>query len=295
MEEHKIRFGVDGGHSLIGVLTKPTGQWTNNSQKVVVLVHGAMANKNSFYHKHLAEHLTTELGYHTFRYDALGVGESIPIYQTNSSEQFRNMMSGFWENVKDLKSACEFLQSTHGLRVAFVFGHSYGGQLAHMFAVQYGQRFGLEGIGGINMRFDLEYWRETYYKHNQNWVLKFKNRGKLVQHTVTKDDVDLYAQVPMLDVEKITCDVINIYGLIADKELNQANYDTGTKLLTDGVVPFTDVEYPANLIKNHTLKFMEHVGHFYREDGSHEKLWAVLREWLIYMEQRRQPSSTSRL
>ena len=74
MEEHKIRFGVDGGHSLIGVLTKPTGQWTNNSQKVVVLVHGAMANKNSFYHKHLAEHLTTELGYHTFRYDALGVG-----------------------------------------------------------------------------------------------------------------------------------------------------------------------------------------------------------------------------
>lgn len=58
-----------GRHTLVGVLATPVGTsgdgvgvrsandnagpaWDGN--EVVVLVHGAMANKNSFYHKHLA-------------------------------------------------------------------------------------------------------------------------------------------------------------------------------------------------------------------------------------------------
>ena len=34
-----------------------------------------MANKNSFYHKHMAANLTGQLGYCTFRFDFVGNGE----------------------------------------------------------------------------------------------------------------------------------------------------------------------------------------------------------------------------
>ena len=40
-------------------------------------------------------------------------------------------------------------------------------------------------------------------------------------------------------------------------------------------VPFSDVEFTANLIKHHTLRFIYGVGHYYREDGANEKLYNV--------------------
>jgi|EP00945_MAST-04E_sp_MAST-4E-sp1_P006403 hypothetical protein len=281
MEESKMKFAVNGGHYLVGILTKPTTNKLNtNQKKVIILVHGGMANKNSFYHKHLAKCLSIELGYCTFRYDLLAHGESVPIFkERGSKEQYRNMMSGFLKNLDDLKTACEYLQGTHGLQIAYVFGHSAGGQLAHMLAVRHGERFRFEGVAGINMRFDLEYWRKTYTSKNGDWVLNFKNRGKAVCHTVKRHDVDAYADVPMKEVSGIECEVLNVYGILGE-QTNQANYDTGAKMLTDGVVPFTDVESTANLIPHHTLKFMDNVGHYYREDGSHEKLWVVIRDWM---------------
>ena len=42
------------GHDLVGILSSPEDALTV-PRKVVVLVHGGMANKNSFYHKQLAQ------------------------------------------------------------------------------------------------------------------------------------------------------------------------------------------------------------------------------------------------
>jgi hypothetical protein len=154
-----------------------------------------------------------------------------------------------------------------------------------MFAHRYGTQFGLEGVAGVHMRFDLEYWRQTFLKKGGEWKLAFKNRGQPVEHNgenwkvvgkfidmyivillvwlffrpVTREDVDVYASVPMRDVANIKCPVLNVYGILG-QQTNQASYDTGTELLTDGVVPFSDVEYPANLCANHTLRFLHGVG-----------------------------------
>lgn len=51
-----------GHHTLAGILTSPTNRAATElvhgeAQSVVVLLHGAMANKNSFYHKTLAANL----------------------------------------------------------------------------------------------------------------------------------------------------------------------------------------------------------------------------------------------
>eukprot|EP01047_Picozoa_sp_COSAG01_P064134 COSAG01_NODE_8437_length_2785_cov_4.217424_2_plen_95_part_00 len=64
----------------------------------------------------------------------------------------------------------------------------------------------------------------------------------------------------------------------------QASYETGGLPLTDGVVPFADVEGVSNAIGaaaagggggcQHTLRFLPGVGHFYREEGAVPKLSA---------------------
>ena len=95
----------EGIHRLVGILTQPSAGVAARGE-VVVLVHGGMANKNSFYHKHLASKLASE-GFHVFRCDFVGNGESEPIFKaaadgTDTTEAYRNMMSGFWLDVEDL-------------------------------------------------------------------------------------------------------------------------------------------------------------------------------------------------
>jgi pimeloyl-ACP methyl ester carboxylesterase len=79
MEEIQVKFVASGGNQLSGILTKPLSSTGANENKVVVLVHGGMAHKNSFYHPSLAYSLATEEGFTVFRYDALSAGESRPI------------------------------------------------------------------------------------------------------------------------------------------------------------------------------------------------------------------------
>ena len=280
--ERRLTFRGASGNELVGLLTSPA----RDASAVVLLVHGGMANKNSFYHKHLAQRLGDELGYCTFRYDMSGNGESVPITKPGSSEQARNMMGGFWEDVADLRVAVLFLQRDRGLRVDCIVAHSRGGQVAHMLAARHGAELGIPRIAGANMRFDLEYWRSTRAKYvageEGEWKLQFKNRGKAAQHTVSEEDVDVYASVPMHEVAGIECEVLNAYGLLPPGGTSgQASYDVGVELLTDGVVPFSDCEAPANLIRHHTLRFLPGVGHFYKEPGSSEKLFVALRDWLL--------------
>ena len=53
-------------------------------------------------------------------------------------------------------------------------------------------------------------------------------------------------------------------------------------MTSDGVVPLSDVpEYGNRLGGRHTLKLLPGVGHYYKEDGAKERLWEVLREWLV--------------
>lgn len=70
-------------------------------------------------------------------------------------------------------------------------------------------------------------------------------------------------------------------GLLSEDQPRQAAYDTGAEPLTDGVVPFADVEPPSNLIPDHTLRFLPNVGHYYREPGSADRLWHAIRAWLL--------------
>ena len=137
----------------------------------------------------------------------------------------------------------------------------------------------------VTHRWDLEYWRTTRTKRaaeDGEWVLRWRNRGKPIKHTVTVSDADTYATVPMHHVAALeSVHVLNCYGVLGSQEGSQASYDTGPAMLTDGVVPYADVEGPANAVRHHTLRFLPGVGHFFREEGSSQKLWLVLRDWLL--------------
>ena len=93
VEEQTLKYASScGRYMLSGTITRPvtpTGKLPPRctvapfshlstsafSSKCIVLVHGGMANKNSFYHKHMAANLTGQLGYCTFRFDFVGNGE----------------------------------------------------------------------------------------------------------------------------------------------------------------------------------------------------------------------------
>ena len=225
-----------------------------------------------------SEKLTTELGYATFRFDHTGNGESEPTLNDNG-EQFRSFMSGFWDDVNDLDVTVNYLQLEHGLSTHCIVGHSRGGQVVHMYAAKHP---GVPNIVGVNMRYNLEYWRSTWKKHvakDGHWTLSWKNRGRPIKLVVSKHDADTYADVPMERVALIRAAVLNVYGMVAGG--SQASYDTGNSMLTDGVVPLVDVEEPANRMINHTLRFLPGVGHYYREAGASDKLWLAIRDFLV--------------
>ena len=303
----KVAYTGASGLTLVGILTTPrssiatttssssSSSSSSPSSSCVLLLHGGMANKNSFYSPFLAERLAAELGLSTFRFDCTGCGESLPITSPEGAhpeEQSRNMMGGFWDDVADVGATIAFLSTERGLSVDTLVGHSRGGQVAHMYAMRHPSS-SVRRVVGANMRFDLEYWRDTWATKGGDWTLAWKNRGKRVQHAVIKADVDTYAEVPMGDVAQLHhVDVLNIYGILSMGAAggtgeSQATYDVGdAALLTDGVVPFTDVEHTANLIPNHTVRFLPGVGHYYREEGSNDKLWVAVRDWLRGKEER---------
>ncbi len=260
-----------------------------------------MAHKNSAYHRTLAARISA-FGWYTVRFDHVGCGESATAAtssfsggggggdsRSEASEQVRNMMGGFWDDLADLASVVKQMQGPpHRMQVECLVGHSRGGQLVHMFGLRHAERLGIPRICGVNMRFDLGYWarmrREKAAANPGGWVLRWNNRGQPVKHTVTAADAEAYAAVPMLDVARIpsTVNVLNCYGVLGPGAgaSGQASYDTGSAMLADGVVPWTDVSEPANLVQSHTLRFLPGVGHFFREDGAAEKLWVVLRQWI---------------
>ena len=288
--EEKVTFEGASGNQLVGILTTPAlpSALSGSSApfplgRCVVLVHGGMANKNSFSHPLIAKGLANELGYRVFRYDATGNGESVPI-TGSGSEQARNMMSGFWDDVDDLASTVRMLEM-RDLPVEAVMGHSRGGQVVHMFAARYPQ-LGVPRIIAANMRWDLSYWRrqwETNVARDGHWTLRWKNRGSDVTHTVSQSDVEVYANVPMeAECRKIEARVLNVYGVLEHgAKSGQASYDVGALMTADGVVPFTDIEGPANCIRYHELRFLCGAGHFYREEGAAEALWDAVKAWLL--------------
>jgi hypothetical protein len=71
------------------------------------------------------------------------------------------------------------------------------------------------------MRWGLGYWRETW-RHKMStegqWILRWRNRGQSVQHTVLEADVDVYGAVPMGEaVASIRpgVQVLSCFGLVA--------------------------------------------------------------------------------
>lgn len=133
------------------------------------------------------------------------------------------------------------------------------------------------------MRFRLVHWRRVWrskVEREGRWRLEWKNRGQPVAHTVSEQDVDIYASVDLEMVSAIKTPVQNVYGMIRTDH-SQAAYDTGQEMLADGVVPLSDVVEPANRIRNHELRLLQGVGHYFREEGSAEKLWAAVKAFLL--------------
>eukprot|EP00729_Bicosta_minor_P021905 gene21905-31818_t len=89
METRKVTFHGADGTALVGVLDSPPDECS----QVVVLIHGGMAHKSAFYHKHLGKQLVSRLGLHVFKYDKNNNGES---------GGDRNFMGGFWQDVDDI-------------------------------------------------------------------------------------------------------------------------------------------------------------------------------------------------
>lgn len=139
-------------------------------------------------------------------------------------------------------------------------------------------------IIGVNMRFELGYWKKRwdyFVNIKGKWRLEWKNRGVPLYHEVSKDDIGNYAGVDLREVSSITVPVINIYGILPSQR-PLAHYEMGEKLLADGVVPFSDIVHPANLIKSHTLCFIENVGHYLKEEEGHPKLYSAVKKFLLH-------------
>jgi hypothetical protein len=57
-----------------------------------------------------------------------------------------------------------------------------------MFACRYADALDVPRVCGVNMRFNLEYWRDTFKKNvaeKGHWTLVWKNRGQPIKHTVS--------------------------------------------------------------------------------------------------------------
>ena len=156
-----------------------------------------------------------------------------------------------------------------------------GAQVAHVCASQ--GRLLNALLVGVNMRFRLEHWRTVWkakVKKDGEWRLEWKNRGKPVSFRVSKRDVDLYAGVNLEMVSSIKTPVLNVYGMIRGTE-SQATYETGQSMLADGVVPIEDIVEPANLVRDHEMRLLQGVGHYFKEENATEKLWVIVKPFLL--------------
>eukprot|EP00041_Stephanoeca_diplocostata_P025253 m.657039 g.657039 ORF g.657039 m.657039 type:complete len:271 (-) comp22709_c1_seq3:1038-1850(-) len=230
VEERKIVCTSScGKHALVGILSTPdiaTASLKNGMQPVIILLHGAMAHKNSFYHKDLSASLADKFNCHVYRYDQVGSGESLDggagpsaAADTEGYRECgpRNMMNGFHRDVEDLRVVVHVLAQQHKLFVAGIIGHSRGGLLAHLFAAQYGTMLGIRSVVGVNMRWDLSFWHELRKRdiaRNGTCVLRWSNRGVKMKHTVEQTHVEEFMAIgegALQAMASITMPVLNVY------------------------------------------------------------------------------------
>mmetsp|Transcript_3702 Transcript_3702/g.7569 ORF Transcript_3702/g.7569 Transcript_3702/m.7569 type:complete len:344 (-) Transcript_3702:2127-3158(-) len=125
----RLVFTNPSGEQLVGILVKP--EQKNMSNDVVVLCHGYMSNKNSCRFAEIADALA-DAGLCSFRFDH-------PCALNGESErhgEFR--MGNHEEEVRDIKSAVDFLRHDKGMNVICVLGHSKGGTNVLKYAAEIG-------------------------------------------------------------------------------------------------------------------------------------------------------------
>ncbi|KAF4652526.1 hypothetical protein FOL47_011040 [Perkinsus chesapeaki] len=114
-------------HNLVGTLWSPTppphpspssspSSLSSTSNKVVILCHGLMSDRESPLLKSIAYQLTTQLGLSTFRFDFSGNGESKGVWDYGA----------YNEEASELERAIEMLQDTRALSTIAIIGHSRG-------------------------------------------------------------------------------------------------------------------------------------------------------------------------
>eukprot|EP01065_Artemidia_motanka_P019952 TRINITY_DN23873_c0_g1_i1.p1 TRINITY_DN23873_c0_g1~~TRINITY_DN23873_c0_g1_i1.p1 ORF type:complete len:290 (+),score=26.59 TRINITY_DN23873_c0_g1_i1:67-936(+) len=275
--ETEITFPGANGAMIRSVFTEPRNPKTAPAD-CMVMVHGGMSHKNSVYQPAFAKFSATELNMCSLRYDWHGCGES---------PGDRNMMSGFWDNVADLRSCLRWVRTARNLRVACLIGHSVGGQMALQVCAKYPAE-APRRVVVASSRFFLRYWEEEYHrqvKMNGSWILKFRRNGKKVQHTVSREDAATIGAVDMAEACRAVAgstDVLVVHGFLDSSQTGgteKVGYSARVQTC-DGVVPLADVAAFPNALPGSTLALLPSVGHNYKEEGAKEKFCQAVGKWL---------------
>ena len=298
MATHALTFPGADGTPLAGILATPEAS-SPISSLCVILVHGGMSHKNSFYHKHVASKLVADLGISVFRYDRNNNGQS----ESSPGPGTRNFMGSFWEDVDDLGAAIEYLRTEKRLTTCCLIGHSAAFQVIAQFAVKRCVDRGRAPpplLVNVHSRFDLSFWYDEWRRKTTSkgdggegggsgggggeWLLTWKSYGKTKEHRVSLADAKTYSSVSMANVVRLNdaadVDVLSVYGFVPADNLSGKLGYLSASMTCDGVVPLSDVPQFGNLLRRHHLTLLDNVGHYYKEPGAHDKLWAALEPWL---------------
>jgi hypothetical protein len=119
--EQAITFQDADGHKIAGVLAKPDGK----TDRIAVLCHGFLSNKNSKTNKTLTDILVSQ-GVATFRFDFFGQGES-----EGPFEQITVTLA-----VQQALAALDFVKA-NGYRQLALVGSSFGGLVSILAAAKW--------------------------------------------------------------------------------------------------------------------------------------------------------------
>ncbi|KAL6061974.1 Alpha/beta-Hydrolases superfamily protein [Balamuthia mandrillaris] len=251
--------GENQSQTLVGLFQPCTDR--PGCKDVVVLCHGLLCTKDSFFFPLLSRRLSSFVHVVRFDFRSSGLGDS----------QGSFSYGAYRDDVDDLGNVVRQLEEKpEGYRVRAVVGHSKGGNIVLLYAaaaaasdnkaddddvrplvVNVSARFRMRGEGS---RFSEEQLKEMEEKGKFMWRVRDK------YWEVTKEGYEERASVDMTVVRDIQSKVLTIHGD------------------SDEVIPLADAHMFHEHIPHHELQVIAGASHFYH--GKYEELVAAIVRWL---------------